>query len=211
MQRIDRFILTGLFILTVVLAGIAASRSYQQRRTVATESKAILLKASDAIVIGVQPDFSGNPHSPYTLVEFADYQCPPYRTISRQLPNVLAQYPDKLRFTFRNYPLSFHLYAKPAAIAAEAAREQGQFWPMHDALFAEELDADSIVKLARAQHLDRAKFDRACATTAKAAVQTDLKEAEALHLPGTPSFIICCPDGRVVRLGSLRQLAEYVK
>ncbi len=94
------------------------------------------LHVSAASVIGPHPDFRGDQNAPYTLVEFADYQCPPCKAADAQVGSVLNRYKGKVRLTFRNYPLPFHEYALPAALAAETARRQGKFWPMHDALYA---------------------------------------------------------------------------
>ena len=43
---------------------------------------------------------------------------------------------ERLRFVFRNFPLTTsHPHAEHAAEAAEAAATQGRFWEMHDLLF----------------------------------------------------------------------------
>ena len=44
--------------------------------------------------------------------------------------------------SFRHNPLPFHNNAMLAALAAEAAREQGKFWEMHDKLFANQQALD---------------------------------------------------------------------
>ena len=44
-----------------------------------------------------------------------------------------ARLGDRMRFVFRNFPITTsHQYAERAAEAAEAAAAQGRFWPMHD-------------------------------------------------------------------------------
>lgn len=42
---------------------------------------------------------------------------------------------ERLRFVFRNFPITSHPHAQQAAEAAEAATIQGRFWEMHDLLF----------------------------------------------------------------------------
>jgi protein-disulfide isomerase len=74
--------------------------------------------------------------APITLVEFGDYQCPycgdAYPVVKR-LQKALGK---KLRFVFRNFPLTqAHPYALVAAEAAEAAALQGKFWEMHDLIY----------------------------------------------------------------------------
>jgi cyclophilin family peptidyl-prolyl cis-trans isomerase len=57
------------------------------------------------------------------------------------MEQLLKQYPNDLRFVYRNYPLigtpeqPFHDKAALSTQAAEAAGKQGKFWEMHDVLF----------------------------------------------------------------------------
>lgn len=78
----------------------------------------------------------GNLDSKVTLVEYGDFQCPVCGGYYPIIAEVLAKYQDKIKFQFRNLPLSaVHQHAFAAARAAEAASEQGKFWEMYDALF----------------------------------------------------------------------------
>ena len=85
----------------------------------------------------------GHSKAPLTLVEFGDYQCPycgaAYPVIKR-LQKTLG---SKLRFIFRNFPLTqAHPYAMVAAEAAEAAALQGKFWEMHDLMYENQEDLE---------------------------------------------------------------------
>ncbi len=82
---------------------------------------------------------AGPSDAPLTLVEYGDYQCPycgaAYPVVKR-LQKTLGK---KLRFVFRNFPLTqAHPYARIAAEAAEAAALQDKFWEMHDLLFEQQ-------------------------------------------------------------------------
>jgi hypothetical protein len=46
--------------------------------------------------------------------------------------------------------------------------------------------------------------------TATSEVDSDLTEANALGLNSTPSFLLCCPDGKVVRLQTVKQISRFV-
>ena len=99
----------------------------------------------------------GNPDAPITIIEFSDFQCPFCARFHVQtLPALMDEYIDqgKVKLVFRDFPIqSIHPNALPASVAAECANEQGQFKPMHDALFdnqsqwsnQETVDAVSIV------------------------------------------------------------------
>jgi protein-disulfide isomerase len=71
-----------------------------------------------------------------TIVEFSDFQGPHCGSFAQQtLPQILANYGDKIRFVFMNSPLTSNAYAEKAGEAGECANEQGTFWPYHDLLF----------------------------------------------------------------------------
>ncbi len=78
----------------------------------------------------------GPEDAPITIVEFSDYQCPfCYRWRMQVHDQLMAEYPGKIRFVFRNFPLSFHQNAFGAAEAALCAGDQGKYWEYHDILF----------------------------------------------------------------------------
>src|SRR5215813_4535733 len=77
-----------------------------------------------------------------TLVEFSDYQCPYCRAAHATVAMVEKKYAGKVRLVMKQFPLSFHQNARPAALAAIAAGFQGRYWEMHDRLFTNpQLDA----------------------------------------------------------------------
>src|SRR5579859_2626128 len=79
----------------------------------------------------------GAEKAPATLVMYGDYECPYTRQAYRVVQRLLNEQPSHLRFVFRQFPLtSIHPHAQHAAEAAEAAAAQGEFWEMHDTLFA---------------------------------------------------------------------------
>lgn len=80
----------------------------------------------------------GNPNAPVTVIEFSDYECPfCKRFYDQTLGQIKKEYIDtgKVKFIYRDYPLSFHPGAEPAAQAANCAGEQGKYWEMHDKIF----------------------------------------------------------------------------
>src|SRR5712691_2739941 len=78
----------------------------------------------------------GPADAPVTLVEYGDYECPYCGAAYPIIKEVQARMGQRLRFVFRNFPISTsHPHAEQAAEAAEAAAAQGQFWPMHDLLY----------------------------------------------------------------------------
>lgn len=141
----------------------------------------------------------GNPKAPVTLEEYGDYECPPCGKLAEPLKKLEADYGDKLRMIFHQFPLIVHAHANEAARAAEAAGLQGKFWEMHDLLYREQ--ANWTNKLADAHKmflsyagmigLDVERFTRDLDSEAvKARVEKDQKEGTAIGVKSTPSVFI---------------------
>ena len=73
--------------------------------------------------------------APVTLEIYGDFQCPSCATTSGTIDELAKQYGGKMRVVFHEFPLQMHKHAVAAAMAAEAAGEQGHFWEMHDRLY----------------------------------------------------------------------------
>ena len=171
------------------------------------------LKISSLKLIGDEKELSGNRHALYTLVEFGDYQCPPCAQSSSQIKLLMSRYPEFLRFRFRHYPLEMHPYAMNCAIAAEKARTFGRFWDVHDQFYAlkTNIAPDEVTKLLNRMHLNINHLSIQQQKAAKRRVQEDMKIADLIDLNGTPTFLLCCPDGRVLKLSSLSQAEYFLK
>src|SRR5262249_24985279 len=118
------------------------------------------------------------------------------KRVTPTLDQLLKDYNGKVRLVFRNNPLPFHPQSMPAAKAAQAAKEQGKFWQMHDALFNNQQDwtqsgEPGIMKIAKDIGLDMKKFEKDWKSDKyDAAIQEDIKFAQANGASGTPSFFI---------------------
>ncbi|MBI2029823.1 thioredoxin domain-containing protein [Candidatus Gottesmanbacteria bacterium] len=85
--------------------------------------------------IGSSPS-TGLDNAPITLIEYSDFECPYCIRAYPTVKEVLKQYGDKIKFSYKNFPLSsIHPNAQKAAEAAACASEQGKFWEYHDKLF----------------------------------------------------------------------------
>jgi protein-disulfide isomerase len=84
----------------------------------------------------------GEQDAPVTLIEYSDYHCPYCRRhATTVMPSIIENYVNtgKVRFIMREYPIDrLHPRARTASEAALCACKQGQYWGMHDALFADQ-------------------------------------------------------------------------
>jgi protein-disulfide isomerase len=134
-----------------------------------------------------------------TVIAFLDFQCPYSARASQTLSDIAKEHADEVAIVFRHRPVALHRQALAAALAAEAAREQGKFWQMHDLLFArqEHLDAASLETYAKELGLDLAAFRRSLAdSSGKRHVDADLQLADRFSVVGTPTFFV---NGRSFR------------
>ncbi len=138
----------------------------------------------------------GDPDAPVTIIEFSDFECPFCgRFYSQTLGQIEEQYvkTGKVRFIYRDFPLSFHPNAQKAAEAAECAGEQGKYWEMHDLLFEQGVQGGvaSFKQYAQQIGLDTAKFGQCLDSGAMASeVRKDFADGSAAGVSGTPAFFI---------------------
>jgi protein-disulfide isomerase len=103
----------------------------------------------------------GDANAPLELIEYGDYQCPHCGRAYPLIKSIQQELGDKLRFVYRNFPLTqSHPQAMGAALAAEAAGLQGAFWEMHDMLFENQkkLNPSALIRYAESLDLDIARF-----------------------------------------------------
>jgi len=135
----------------------------------------------------------GVKNAPVTIVEFSDFQCPYCANLQPTLRDVLNAYPKEVRLVFKFYPLPFHPQAMNAAKAAEAAREQGKFWEMHDIIFQNfnKLTEQSFKDFAHQLGLDMEKFSADFASNKyDEKIQKDMLLARSSDVSGTPTLFI---------------------
>jgi protein-disulfide isomerase len=157
------------------------------------------LEAQETKLVEVSVDddsVKGDPDAPVTMIEFSEFQCPfCKRYIDDAYLEIIKEYVDtgKVKYVFRDFPLSFHNQAKPAAMAAECAHEQGKFWEYHDLLFEnnDQLGIENYKKWAVDLDLDTEQFNN-CLDTEKylEEVEKDFSDGQKYGVSGTPAFFI---------------------
>jgi protein-disulfide isomerase len=136
----------------------------------------------------------GPANAPVTIVEFSDYQCPYCQVWDQQVyAQLMASYPNQIRFVYRDLPLPMHPEAVPAAEAADCAGEQNAYWKYHDALFGQQygLGRQAYEKYAADLGLDIQAFTT-CLDSHRyvSEIQSDASDAAKVGLDSTPSFVI---------------------
>ncbi len=145
-----------------------------------------------------------------TIVEYSEFQCPFCERVQPAAKRILKEYQGKIRWIVRDFPLGFHNRARPAAIAARCAKEQGKYWDMYEEMFKNQKnlsDAD-FKKYAQEIKLDMKKFDECVAKPGKIVdvIDANMRSGEKLGVTGTPAFFI---NGR--RLSGALPYEEFKK
>jgi protein-disulfide isomerase len=129
-----------------------------------------------------------------TLVQYGDYECPYCGAAYPIIKEVQAHMGERLRFVFRNFPITTsHPHAEQAAEAAEAAAVQDTFWQMHDLLYENQkrLRDQDLRTYAERLGLDLELFDKELAEHVHAErVHEDFMSGVRSGVNGTPTFYI---------------------
>jgi protein-disulfide isomerase len=137
--------------------------------------------------------------SPVVLEEYGDYQCPPCGMLYPVLKDIEHEYGKQLQIVFHHFPLTkIHKNAMNAAHAAEAARNQGKFWEMHDRLYRnqnawKDLDDPRSVFIQYAQELglNADRFTRDLdSPEVDQRVASDMQKGTSVGVTGTPTVFI---------------------
>ena len=146
-----------------------------------------------SIPVSAQDHSAGPANAPVTLVEYGDYQCPYCGEAYPVLKAVQQAMGNKLRFVFRNFPISeIHPHALHAAQFAEAAAAIGKFWAAHDMLYErqEALDDRDLVAYGSIIGLDAAKLREAFDGRFDEKIEADFMGGVHSGVNGTPSLFI---------------------
>ena len=177
----------AIFSLTVWGLILATDNPVSQAQTITNlpqpEAKDIIIGSSSAKVV---------------LTEYADFQCPACGVYHPIIKQIIQNYGNKIRYIYRNYPLTQHQNAKPAAYAAYASYKQSKFTEMEDLLYATQKDwstsdnPDGIFRqYAEKIGLDMTKYDTdTTSDETKKFIEDQLNATQALGIISTPTFFV---------------------
>jgi len=148
----------------------------------------------DRLVDVARDHVLGPPGAEVTLVEYGSYACPHCRAANERIAAVRDRFGDRLRYAFRQRPLTGSDLARRAADLAECAATDEQFWKVHVALMSRsaeltEADLDYVASELALTAADRAAAsDRA--RRAAERVDSDIASARAGGVAFTPTFFV---------------------
>ncbi|KAA6457632.1 hypothetical protein DYQ86_21920 [Acidobacteria bacterium AB60] len=151
----------------------------------------------------------GNPSAKVTVVNYDDLECPYCARMHQSLfPDTLERYKDKVRFVYKDDPLTeLHPWAMRAAIDANciAAQSTPTYWAYVDYLHShgQEINGQdrdvsksfaALDRIAKQEvtiaKLDETKLDACIAKQDESQVKASANEAETLGVTGTPAIFV---------------------
>ncbi len=159
------------------------------------------------IPLGLSPTMSAadngiiNGSTSVIVVQFSDFECSYCGKFARDdFPTIKKDLIDtgKVKFVYKQFPLSSHQQAELAAEASVCANDQGKFWEYHDMLYAhqDKLASEDLERYATDLKLDAVKFHSCLSTRLRSGdVQQDSTLGRKLGVTGTPTFFF---NGRPV-------------
>lgn len=139
-------------------------------------------------------------NSTVTFVEFLDFECEACGAAYPYIESLREEFGDRVTFVMRYFPLPGHGNSQNAAVAVEAAANQGQLEPMYQRMFetqlqwgekGEESQAPLFRTFAEELGLDMAQFDADVADPATLErVMSDFQDGRLLGVQGTPTIFV---------------------
>ena len=199
------------FVIGVVVGVFAYDRIVQNNRSENAElinsavAAAVAALPSSGVAEDPTPDpnmrydvgDAGNPSlgpadAPITIIEFGDFNCGYCKSFFEQtLTPLMEAYDGQVRFVFRDYPILGSASVQ-AALAAECADDQGQFWAFHDRLYTDQvLSRDAFLQYAADLEMDVETFTTCLdSATHQEELESDYLAGAQLGVGGTPTFFV---------------------
>ncbi len=182
---------------TVSWIGCSGTPTTEKDRPTEAAADSVELEDSELIPVAHSP-IKGAEDAWVTVVVFADFECPFCARLAATLDEVEQTLDDgTMRLVFKHFPLNADGELSPAARGAEAARMQGEFWAMHDALFDEFArlsndDAESVVlEIAASLELDEEQLRRDMnSDRVRSRIENDRALAGELELQAVPAVFV---------------------
>jgi len=156
----------------------------------------------------------------YTLLEYSDLECPFCKRHFQAgtIKALVAQYPDKINYAFRHFPLAIHANAQMSSEALECAAEiedTQAYYDLAGSIFnLASINKDAVIAEAGKLGMNTTKFTE-CLDSGKytSKVQAQMNEGQSLFgIRGTPGNVIVDTEtGRFVAIPWAFPLEKFVQ
>ncbi|MBJ7518503.1 MAG: thioredoxin domain-containing protein [Solirubrobacteraceae bacterium] len=199
--------LVGVFLAVIAVIAVAAGGEGDEQSaspTAATPPTATApadeARTNAPQVVADDPRRLGQPGtSGVTFTEFLDFECEACAAAYPSIEELRRQYAGRVTFNIRYFPIESHQNARNAALAVEAAAQQGKLEEMYQRMYETQASwgeqqsskAALFRDFAKDLKLNMREYDAAVADPETAArVERDAQAGQQLGVQGTPSFFI---------------------
>lgn len=217
-EKLDLALILGL---AVLASGALGFQGVQLRNGGAAppyDAKALALMTPDILAPSGSHVY-GDPDSPITVVEFADFFCPACHQYYPTVKKLVDERRGLVRLVYRHFPLmqmKGHELSWQAAVLSEYAAESGKFWQFADTLHAQGKEdlrsTDDLLGIVSQIGLNGEDADRRWADATDPAFKRayeDYQLSNKLGLIMTPTFLIMAP-GEPTQVASPSQVETYL-
>ena len=208
MKQKTVFVVSAIVLLLAFVAGMLVYTSHKEK------AANQLAETNRASLVRMHSPTLGRSDAPVVIVEFLDPACDTCRAFYPMVKQMMAANPDRIRLVLRYAP--FHTGSDKVVAVLEAARQQGKFWAVLEALLANQSDwvQNHKANVERVwKHLggiglnmEQMAFDITAPEIASVIAQ-DLADARTLDVSKTPEFFV---NGRPLPSFGFEQLKELV-
>lgn len=150
----------------------------------------------------------GDKNAKLTLIEYSDLECPFCKTFHPTMKKLLADYDGKIRWVYRNFPLSFHANAQKEGEAALCVGKLGgdtKHWDFIDKIYDRTTSNGTgfaltdLGPLAKEVGVDQTKFQTCLDSGEMAqAVKDQETDGGTGGVTGTPTTLLVDENGKTL-------------
>lgn len=208
-----RILIISISVISLIAFAVAAVFMRPANSPVSQPSQTPVAAQDPATLVRFHSPVIGRVDAPITIVEFFDPSCEGCRAFYPYVKQILSKYPNDVRLVLR-YVL-FHEGSEQAVRILEAARKQGLFEPVLEAILEAQPEWHDDAKVTAAWGaavrvgLDetRARVDTQDAAI-NALIKADEVDVNAVGIKGTPTFFV---DGKRLAKLSPQDLLNAVE
>lgn len=209
--------LIAVFVAVAAAIGLAIDGEDQSSSAATSTPSATASTPSSARVVASDPRRLGALGTTgVTFTEFLDFECESCAAAFPVIEQLRREYAGRVTFNLRYFPIDSHKNARNAALAVEAAAQQGKLEEMYKRMYetqpswAEQSKSQASVfrGFAKDLRLNMKRYDAAVADPKTAErVERDVQAGKALGVQGTPTFFV---NEQMIQPQSVEEIRQLI-
>lgn len=209
--------LIAVFVAVAAAIGLAIDGEDQSSSAATSTPSATASTPSSARVVASDPRRLGAlAKTGVTFTEFLDFECESCAAAFPVIEQLRREYAGRVTFNLRYFPIDSHKNARNAALAVEAAAQQGKLEAMYKRMYetqpswGEQSKSQASVfrGFAKDLGLNMKRYDAAVADPKTAErVERDVQAGKALGVQGTPTFFV---NEQMIQPQSVEEIRQLI-